>query len=59
MRIGRSVQLLDELDLGSSLGAIRKYTLLLPKFGQEIMIKTHCVGRDPYTNTTGFGHIGS
>jgi hypothetical protein len=23
------------LDLGSSLGAIRKYTLLLPKFGQK------------------------
>ena len=29
------------------------------QLGQEIMIKTHCVGRDPYTNTTGFGHIGS
>ena len=21
------------------------------------MIKTHCVGRDPYTNSTGFAHI--
>ena len=30
------------------------------RLGQkEIMIKTHCVGRDPYTNTTGFGHMHS
>ena len=47
-------------------GVKRWRTSMLPKNIQpgtlvqkEIMIKTHCVGRDPYTNTTGFGLIGS
>ena len=47
-------------------GVKRWRTSMLPKIIQpgtlgqkEIMIKTHCVGRDPYTNTTGFGHMHS
>ena len=29
------------------------------QLGQEIMIKTHCAGRAPYTSATGFGHMHS